>query len=207
MNAADAAQVSAAKTAASNAKASCDAWLALSNTGSNGKFVDVKINPLESVFNGRSSYIPTRVSQIVVALGNITQNAAGEYSGVGHYLQRFKCMNYIINGANGPLYQIYTIGQAKNIADKKVANGVDKVATYSNVVRYSDFKEDSTGTNVIKVNQPQLFSMSDSVLITGENLSSFNATITNISGSSITLNKTVPTAYKKEAKAGIIKEL
>lgn len=200
-------QINTAKTNVNSAKTSYDTWFALSNTGASGKFVDTSLTNLATAYNTRNTFIPTRASEITTALGVVTQDPTANYSGNGLYLQRFKCMNYLINSANGPLFQANALKGAKTNFEQKIANAADKMATYSNIVRYAAFTKDSTATSTITVDGATQFSISDSVIVTGNDLPSIQATITGISGSNITLNQTIPKEFTKAAKAGIIKKI
>jgi hypothetical protein len=200
-------QVNTAKTNVSNAQTAYSTWSALSNTGVSGKFVDTSLNNLATAYNLRNSDIPTRVTQITTALGAVTQDSEGNYSGSGIYLQRFKCLNFLINTANGAQYQVFGLKSAKTNFEQKVANNADKLATFSNLVRYGAFLEDSKVTNSIKIDSVAQFSISDSLLLTGNDLPAIQATITGISGSTITLDKVIPKEYTKAAKAGVIKAI
>jgi hypothetical protein len=200
------AQVNTAKTNVNTAKTAYDTWFALSNTGASGKFIDTSLNNLATAYNTRNSFIPTRASQITAALGIVTQNSNGDYSGNGLYLQRFKCLNYLISSANGALFQANSLKGAKGNTEQKILNAADKLATYSNLVRYGAFIEDPSGS-VVKVDQASQFANGDLILLTGNDLPVISCQIVSISGSSVTLSITIPSNYTKDSKAGIIKSI
>lgn len=199
-----AAQITTTKTNVNTAKTAYDVWFALSNTGASGKFVDTSLNDLATAYNTRTSQIPVRASQITTALGSVSQDAEGNYSGNGVYLQRFKTLNFLINGANGPLFELNGLRAAKTNFEQKVTNTADKLATYNNIVRYGAFTADPTGA-VVKVDGASQFSNGENVLLTGNDLPSIQCTVNLVSGSNITLNITIPKEYTKASKAGIIK--
>lgn len=201
------AQTTTAKNNIATAQTGYNTWSALSNSGVNGKFIDTNLNNYTTIYTTRSGQISGRVSQIVTNLGSVTQDSEGNYSGSGVYLQRFKCMNYLINSANGAQFQVYTLKSAKSNFENKVANNVDKLATFSNLVRYGAFTADSTGTPTIAIDGANQFAPSDTVLLTGKDLPSIEASVVSISGSNITLNKSIPKEFNKAAKAGIIKAI
>lgn len=200
------AQITAAKTNVNNAKTGYNTWLALSNTGVSGKFVDTSLNNLASAYNTKYSLLASRVSQITTALGSVSQDAKGNYSGVGLYLQRFKCLNFLINGSDGPLFAVEGLKKAKTTFEEKVSNVTDKLATFSNLVRYGAATADPT-TNTIVIDNASSFSVADKVKLTGNDLPTIDATISSISGSSVVLNITIPKQYTKSTKAGIIKSI
>lgn len=199
-------QVSTAKNNINTAKNAIDLWQALSNTGVSGKFTDTNLNNLTSAYNTRTSFIGTRVSQITSALGSVSQDSQGNYSGAGLYLQRYKCLNFLINISNGPLYQVFGLNTAKTTFQAKVANASDKLATYSNLVRYGAFIADPS-SNSVKVDSISQFSNGDTVLLTGTDLPSIECNISNISGQIVTLSINIPKEYTKSAKSGIIKAI
>jgi hypothetical protein len=198
-------QITTAKTNVQNAITAYSNWNALSNTGASGKYVNSSLDNLANAYNTRNSGFSSRISEITAALGSVSQDDKGNYSGNGQYLQRFKSLNFLINSANGPLYEKNAIANAKGTTEAKVANGVDKLATYANITRYMSFTSNSTGTSSISVDNATQFSNGDNIVITGSDLPSISATIVSISGTTVTLDKNIPKEYTKTAKAGIIK--
>ncbi len=207
MNVDNAPSLATAKTNMQNAQGAYSTWLALPDTGITGKYTDTSLSNLTTAYNTKNANIVARVAEIVAVLGSIAQNALGDYSGTGLYLQRFKALNFLINAANGPLFKLTGVEAAKVIFQQKIANSADKLTTYANLVKYSLFSEDATGTTSIKVEQPTYFSIGNVVQVNGNELPTIVATITNIVGPTITLDKTIPEDYNKGAKASIIKSI
>lgn len=198
--------VAAAKNSVETAKTAYSTWLSLSPTGVGGRWTNAGINPFISSYMVRNGGFATREAQITTALGSITQNAEGDYSGVGVYLQRFKCLNFLINTANGPLYQANGLRIAIANYEQKVANNADKLATYSNLVRYAEMTRDPSG-NSSEFDGAYYFSPGDAVLLCGNDLPGVECTVTAISSDQITLSIAIPEAYNKEAKGSIIKRV
>jgi hypothetical protein len=205
LNIDSASQVNAAKASITPAQTAYSTWLALANTGVSGKYVDTSLNNLATAYNTRNSGISARVTQITTALGVVTQNTLGDYSGNGLFLQRYKCLNFLINGANGPLFQLLGIATAKLAFQQRVANIADKLTTFTNVVKCSLLTKNATGTNTIEVDKAYQFAPTDVILVNGTDLPSTEATIVTVVGSTVTLDKVIPVVYTKEAKASIIK--
>lgn len=201
-----AAQIASAKTSVQNAQIAFATWDVLPSTGGTGKYSDYGNNILQTAYSPRVTFIPTRISQITVALGTVSQDADGNYSGNGLYLQRFKCLNFLINSANGPLYQVNALQTAKSNLEQKVVNNVDKLATYSNITRYGAAIKDPTGHN-IEIDTASQFSIGDTIVLAGNNLPGLQTTITGITSKVITLAITIPTTYTKATKASIIKRI
>jgi hypothetical protein len=197
-------QITNAKTNINTAVVAYNTWLALLNTGISGKFVNSSLNDLTTACNARVSQITPRVNEIIAALGSVSQDAQGNYSGTGNYLQRFKTLNFLINGSNGPLFQINGLKAAKTNLEQKVVNGSDKLATYSNLVRLAVFTADPIGTTV-KVDTVVGFTVGNGVLIVGNDLPAINCNILSISGTTVGLNITIPKEYTKAIKSGLIK--
>jgi hypothetical protein len=200
------AQITAAKNSVTAAQTAYSTWNGLPNTGVGGKWTDTPLDDFATSYNSRNSGISSRISQITTALGSVSQNAEGQYSGNGQYLQRYKCMNFLINTANGPLQQINGLKGAKGNFEQRVANTADKLATFSNLVRYGGFTKDPTG-NSVEVDGASQFAPSDSVLLSGTDLPSIECTVSSVSGKIVVLSITIPPAYNKAAKGGIIKKV
>lgn len=200
------AQITTAKTNVTTARTAYSTWFALTDTGASGKFVDTSLNDLATAYNARNSQFATRTGQITTALGSVSQDAEGVYSGGGVYLQRYKCLAFLISTANGPIYQANGLKAAKTNFEDKVKSTTDKLATFSNLVRYGGSTKDPVG-NSMEIDGVSQFAVSDAVVLTANDLASIECTITAISGNSVTLSATIPKEYNKATKAGIIKRV
>jgi len=200
------AQITAAKSAITTARTAYSTWFALADTGASGKFVDTSLNNLATAYNARNSGIATRVGQITAGLGSVSQDAEGVFSGGGNYLQRYKCLGFLINTANGPIYQANGLKAAKTNFEDKVKSTADKLATFSNLVRYGAGTKDPVGSTLI-IDGASQFAPSDAVILTANDLASIECTIVSISGNSVVLSATIPKAYTKATKVGIIKRV
>lgn len=199
-------QVNAAKSSINTALTAYATWNSLPATGVGGKWTDTPLNDFATSYNSRNSGISTRAGQITAALGSVSQDSQGNYSGNGQYLQRFKSLNFLINTANGPLQQKFGLMSAKGNFEQKVANNADKLATFSNLVRYGSFLKDPVGSTV-EVDGASQFSNGDTVLITGTDLPSIECLVNSVSGKLVTLSITIPSTHNKAAKSGIIKKV
>ena len=199
-------QITAAKNSVTTAQTAYNTWFALASTGVGGKWTDVGLNNLATSYNSRLAGIAARVSEIANALGYISQDTEGNYSGAGNYLQRFKCLNFLINTANGPLQQAFGLASAKGNFQQKVVNTADKLATFSNLVRYAGFTKDPV-ISTITVDGASQFAPADLVLLSGKDLPSIECTVISVSGATIVLSISVPKEYTKAIKAGIIKRV
>lgn len=201
------AEITTAKVNVQSALSAYATWNAFPASGLTGRFTDTSIATLTSAHSTRSGQITARSSQILNNLGSITQNANGDYSGTGQYLQRFKCLNFLINSANGPLHQVHVLEQAKSAQTGKISTNADKLQTYSNVVRYASISSRPEAQNTVKLDNASQFSVLDNVLMTGDNLPALEVQIAAINGTLVTLNKNIPAEFTKDSKSGIIKSV
>ena len=200
------AQITTAKTSVTNARTAYSTWFALTDTGASGKFVNTSLDNLATSYNSRNAGFATRISQITAALGTVTQNSNGDFSGNGQYLQRFKCLGFLINTANGPIYQANGLKAAKTNFEDKVKSNADKLATFSNLVRYAGATKDPVGST-LTVDGASQFAPGDVVVLTANDLASIECTIVSISGNNIVLSATIQKEYTKATKVGIIKRV
>lgn len=200
------AQITAAKAAITPARTAYTTWFALTDIGASGKFVNTSLDDLAVAYNARNSGMAARVSQITTGLGSVTQNSEGVFSGSGNYLQRFKCLGFLINTANGPIYQANGLRTAKTNFEDKVKSTADKLATFSNLVRYGAGTKDPVGST-LTIDGVAQFAALDTVILTANDMASIECTITSISGSSVVLSATIPKEYTKATKVGIIKRV
>ena len=201
-----AAQVTAAKNSIATAQTAYTTWNTSPTTGVNGKWTDTVLNSFTSSYTARNSGIAARVGEITTALGSVSQNPEGVYAGNGVYLQRYKCLNFLINTANGPLQQINGLKAATGQFEQKVANTADKLATFSNLVRYAGLTKDPVG-NSAEFEGANLFAPADAVLLCANSLPGVECTVSSVSGNVVVLSIAIPPAYNKAAKAGIIKKI
>jgi hypothetical protein len=201
------ASTSQAKTKISSLVSLYASWSSKPSTGATGKWNNSGFLPLRTAINARPSEISARSSDIVTVLGSVSQDSKGRYSGSGHYLQRFKCLNFLINGANGALYERYNLEILKNTFESKVSNELDKFSTFRNAVVYSSMIEDHKGSSSLRFDTVAGLSVGDKVLVCADNQNALSLTITAISNLSISFDKEIPAAYSKSASGGLIKAI
>lgn len=185
-------------------------WQSLPDTGSSGtdsKFVNINITPLQSSISSRTSFSSTRNSQITTALGSITQNPDGTFTGTGLYNLRFIQIDSRINLAGGPLTEYYEKNGATDALTQIVNNANSRLATYNAELRTEALSQNPNNTNTITVASVLGFSMSDSVFVMVDTQTELSGTISNITGMNITLSFIVPSTYTKALKARLYKQL
>lgn len=126
--------VATAKTNVGNAQTSIATWNGYPNTGAGSKYSDTGLNFLSPVYGTRSSAISGRVAEIVAALGSVTQDSLGNYSGAGVYYLRFKALNMLINGADGAMYEAHGATTVNGLFEAKIGNAMDKISMFKDLL-------------------------------------------------------------------------
>jgi hypothetical protein len=204
------ANITAAKTDATNTLTDIDTWQVLPNTGTLGtdsKYTDNNLLTITNRVTSRNSFRTTRVGQITSSLGAATQDAEGVISGTGFYSQRFKSISLLINLIDGPLSSFYGKDIIMAAAQQAQQNELGKQDIYNSRIKATKFKQNATGTTSISVVNSAGFAISNAILVIAENLPDIQATITAISGNNITLSVPVPADYVVGVKAAIVKEV
>lgn len=201
--------IDTAKTDAQNAQTVISTWLALPDTGSTGsdsKYTDNNLADIEAEITDRNSFRGTRVSQIVSALGTVSQDTQGKVSGNGIYKIRFDTISLMINGLDGPLSQFYNLDIGASVANVQIDNAKSKKQVFGTKVLVSKFAENPTVAGpTVKLVKADGFSISDKVVVVGGGLDNIVADIINIDGNEVTLSKDVPLEYNADANAGLAK--
>ena len=206
----NAAQITAAKASVNTAITDITTWQALPNTGTmltDSKFTNNNLLLLSTQYTARNSFRPTRVSQIQAALGLATQDAEGNIGGTGIYSKRFKAISLMINSIDGPFYQYYAKLKQIDVSKQNIQNEQQKQELFSTSVRSAPLASNGTGANVVAVKTVSGFTIGDTVLLIANSQDDLQATITNISGSNITLSKPIPNTYTLTLKSTIVKAI
>lgn len=193
-----------------NAQFIIDTWQALPNTGTLGtdsKFTDNNLVSITDEISDRISFIPTRTSQIDVALDTVNQNPDGTFSGAGIYYQRFNTVDLRINLAGGPLTEYYEKGVADSALDQIIETNENKQTTFESELTVSALSSNGTGTNIIEVEDASGFSTSDSVFVVADGETELSGIITDITLNTVTLDFVVSSLYTTSKKARLYKQL
>jgi len=203
-------EITAAKADVNSAKTVITTWKALPDTGTtliDSKFVNVNITPLQTKVTSRTSFSTTRNTQITTALGSITQNPDGTFTGVGIYYLRFVQIDSRINLAGGPLTEFYEKDVATAGLAQIVTNANQRSATFSAELKVEGLAVNAPGNNTVTLNSSSGFSVSDSIFVMADTLTELSGTITAINGNALILSITVPNTYTKDKKARLYKQL
>ena len=200
-------EVSSAKLDTDNTKTIIDNWQTKATSGIDGRLVNTNINTLSSEAADRITYIGTRSPQITTALGTLSQNLDGTYSGTGVFLDRFHQINSRINLIGGPLTEYYE----KNLSTTALQIRSDILenilVTFETELETAAFDANADGTNIIKVEDSSGFSVSDSVYVMADNETELSGSILGINGNFIILDFNVSINYTKAKHARLYKQL
>ncbi len=205
-----ASEITSAKADVNSAISVITTWKALPDTGTtltDSKFVNVNITPLQNKVTSRTSGASTRATQITTALGSVTQNPDGTYSGSGIYYLRYVQIDSRINLAGGPLTEFYEKDLAGAALGAIVSTSNNKGATFSSELKVTKIAQNANGTMVIKVGDATGFSTSDTVFVVGDSLTELTGTITGINGVMVSLSFVVPNTYTTDTRARLYKQL
>lgn len=199
-----------AKTDINSAKLAINTWKALPDTGTtliDSKFVDINITPLQDEITSRTTFSTTRNTQITTALGSISQNLDGTFTGTGIYYLRFVQVDSRINLAGGPLTEYYEKDMATTGLTQIINNANQRNDTFSSELKLTGLAQDATNTNIITVDSSSGFLISDNIFVMADSLTELSGTITGINGNIITLSIVIPNTYTKALKARLYKQL
>lgn len=126
-------QITSAKNNVNSAQSSIATWQGYPNTGVGSKYSDVGLNFITPIYTNRLAAVTARVSEIQVALGSVTQDSLGNYSGSGGYLTRFRAINSLINGANGAMYEAHGATTVQKLFESKTGLSLDKVSLFKDL--------------------------------------------------------------------------
>lgn len=203
-------EITNAKTDVNSALLVISTWKALPDTGTtltDSKFVNVNITPLQNKVTSRTSGASTRATQVTTALGSVTQNPDGTYSGPGIYGLRFIQIDSRINLAGGPLTEFYEKDLAGAALGAIVSTANNKGATFDSELKVTKLTAAGDGTMVIKVADATGFSSGNTVFVVGDSLTELTGTITGINGLNVSLSFVVPTTYTVDVRARLYKQL
>ena len=202
-------QSSQNSTALSNANAAqsvISTWQSLPNTGIGGKYSDSGLAPIQSEIATRQSFLPTRISQILTALGSVSQIGNSYFGTAGNtYYERYLWLNIRINRIDGSATRYFLsnngIAQLNNlINDNNTVNGQYNQYFVTQAITMNN------GTNIIQVKFLTGFSQGDRITIVSETQSEIVRAIIAFSGTNqIKLDQPLPNTYLVSDIARIFK--
>ena len=202
-------QRDAAILAVNNAKGDIDTWQAAPATGAGvGRYGDTVLAPLEARVTTRGTETVNRINQINLALGALSQNPDGTFSGSGHYHTLFKWIDIRIKKGSGTLFNFYNFDVAVGFINSQIDTLNNKKAEYDNAILVKAITADVIGSVFVPVADITGLSISDTVKVVsdddGEPVVTGN--IVDIQGLILELDTPVITALV-EQRGRVAKEL
>jgi hypothetical protein len=162
----------------------------------------------ESSMNARQLEFSPRTTQILNALGGITQPGIsdGSFTGSGQYLELFKNLDLRLNKTSGSLRTYYDTELAISAVQSQldILNAIQ--VRDSTTFNMKKFTANGAGTNTIVVDSVSGLALADTVKVISSTQPVLTATISAISGLSVTLSLVVSTAYTVAQSARIVKQ-
>ena len=192
-------------TALSNVNAALipvNAWLASPDYTSGG------LSPISSEITVRIAFIPTRITQIVTALGSVSQ--VGEViSGVAgsSYFQRYTWLNIRINRVSGSARRYFDADLGIGTLGTLAANNTQVQDQYSNyfVTKAITFID---STPIIQVSDLASLAQGDAVTVLSETQPEIQRAIIQLMGTTqIQLDQPIPNTYTTDDKVRLYKTL
>lgn len=189
-------QNSAALADVNNTKSIISAWHALPNTGVGAKYTSTGLAPISAEIAARQSFIPTRVTQIATALGNVAQTG-NTFSGVvgSPYYERYKWLNIRINKATGSARRYFAaddgIGFLAILSDNNTAVKNEYDAYFlTKAITAND------GSTILQIKDVIGLSVGDTVTAVSETQPEANRAIIEIMGTTqLRLDKPLSNSY------------
>lgn len=191
-------QNNSAVTNNNNTKLVIDAWQALSNTGSSGKFVDSSLLTLSTQITSRTSVVSTRLTQISGALGSVTDNGDGSVTFSDNddiYPARYKFLNLRINRTLGTLKQVVNLGKNSSMLTSMVDLLNSSKDEYDLRMYATKLANDADGSTQIEVEDASGFALNDLIYIVSETQPEISVTLNYIDGNKLVLSSKVSADY------------
>ena len=207
-------QNSSALSAVNNTNSIINTWIALSNTGINGKYVSSSIAPISSELSNRLSTIPNRITEIGGALGNsgsdaLIQSGDTFSTNVANnpYYNRYTWLNFRINRASGSLRRYYAANQSQGVV-QQLLNDNNSIKSQYNSYFNTKAITFIDGSNIIHVKDTIGLSTGDSITTVSETQPEIQRTVLDILGTTqLKLDLAIPNTYLVSDLARIFKML
>lgn len=168
-----------------------------------------QLSVLQAAINTRSSYITTRLSQLLTIVGTIVQDlSTGELtSSSGLYGRRYSFLVLRLNALGGSLSQLLGASTSSGAQDSIIANIRSTKATYLSVLPTSILKAPGNGTKSITLTDTSFLSPGDTVWVIAEGQEELQRAVTSVSNDTVILNDVIPAKYRPAEKARLYKDL
>lgn len=164
---------------------------------------------LQTALTNRSSFIPTRITQLGAILGSITQDLSDGSitASSGIYGQRYGFLSLRLNILTGSLTQLNglknTTGAQAAIADSIAQNK----NTYYSIIPTSALQGPGNGTATLSLVDVTFIAQGDVVYLAADNQPEIVRGIKSINGKSVVLSDVVPPQYSPATNGRLYKDL
>jgi hypothetical protein len=117
----------------------------------------------------RTGMIAGRISEITTAIGSVSQDGAGVFSGTGYYNDLATWVDLRAGKAGGSLFSYYGMDKIIAFLNVKVSKTIDKIAQYDTTMYVKKFASPATNTDTIDLVDTVGLAVSQSVKIMNKN--------------------------------------
>ena len=173
------------------------------------KGYSTQLSAFKSALTTRSSQVTTRIGETTGYLGSVVQSPSnGDITGgSGFYLDRAKALNLRIHTMGGSLTTLKGTQRGVGALDQLSKSKQDSVDVYKFVIVASILKAPANGTNKLHIKDVTGLAVGDSIFIISETQPEIPLTIQAISGSMITVDKSISQTYRETELARVYKVL
>lgn len=171
------------------------------------KFRSDVLNPFKSAITTRSSYRPTRYSQITTWLGTVAQNiSTGAITTSGFYGDRALFIVQRLNRLAGSLQELRAIQNGADTNQQFKDANIAAQNTYATVMVATKFMAPANGGNRISVLNPN-FATGQIAYICSNTRPEIEVVIRSVSGNTIEVSQAIPPSYKESDGARLYRIL
>lgn len=197
--------INAAITNVNTFIAALNTWLAYPDyevTGAGpSKLHSVQLIALKAAFTARNSFTSTRITQINMIIGTVSQNITnGTTSGSGMYLNRYNYLSLRLNLLGGSLSQLAAAQGATGAQNAISANIVATAAIYQSFLPTSLLQAPGNGTAIVHLVDVSFISPGQAVFVMADNQQELLRAVRSITGDAVTLNDVVPATYSSNVR-------
>jgi len=193
-------QLSTALSDSSATKTVVDSWVALPVSGAGARYTDIGLGILETEIITRDPEVINRITEINTALGTVTDNLDGTYSGTDGdiYYERFKWLDARLNKVFGTAIERYQKEQASDIVQAQIDNLNLEYNEFSEHMVATKISEDVLEeSNTIIIDDSSIFTETEFIYIASETQAEIILEIIFIDSATnaITFSTKIPAGY------------
>jgi hypothetical protein len=192
----EASEILAAQVSAQGVVDDIDTWQAAPTTGAGvGRYGDTLLATIEAQVTARTTEHPLRLAEITAALGTLSQNPDGTFSGAGNYFKLFGWVNKRINTASGSLGNSLRQDIPIQVLDQQAIDFQDQLDEYELIFSSNATDQDIASDDLLipLVGDISGLQVGNTVLLMDNNSSVFTRTIDAIFPQSIQIDTSLGT--------------